>query len=331
MKRLHQLHLTSLVALGLSTNASASIILVDTTDSTVTADSHCSLREALQAAETGLAVDTCAAGQAGGTDEIFFARTLSGQTISLSSDLLLAAGSVVVDGLGRKIIISASSSDDPFQILGGDVTLRGLDIRAAGSGSGFVLYGTNTQLTLEGCYVIGRLGMNAFGSPSTVRVYNSTLVSTESSAVSDIGIRSGGSNTLEIANSTVVAGTGVGVDASSSSGTTTIYSSIVVGATTTAGTVTTTFSTLATTRAGAGLDTAPADNGGPTRTLALLSGSAIDGGDCAAAPLPNFDQRYYVNNATQKRLVGAKCDAGAYESGAVTSTDSLFADAFELY
>ena len=331
MHHLHRLYLATFLGLGLGTTAHAAVIVVDTNNSTVTTDGNCSLREALVAAETNLAVDTCPAGSAAGTDEIFFARTLAGQTITLSGDLLLNAGNVVVDGLGRQIIISATGSDDVFQVGGGDVTLRGLDIRASGSGSGFVLYGSNTQLTLEGCYVIGRLGMNAFGSPSTVHVYNSTVVSTETAAVSDIGIRSGASNTLDIANSTVVAGPGVGVDASSSSGTTTIYSSIVVGATTTAGTVATSFSKLATTRASAGLDLAPADNGGPTRTIALLGGSAIDGGDCDAAPLQNFDQRYFVNNTAHKRQVGAHCDAGAYESGAVASNDPLFADDFELY
>jgi len=331
MNHLHRLHLAALITLALSSAASAAVIVVDTSDSTVNLDGKCSLREALQAAETNLPVDACAAGAIAGTDEIFFARTLTGQTITLTSDLLTSAGAVVVDAQGRQIIITGSGNVDPFQIGGGDVTLRGLDIRASGNGSGFVVYGTNTDLTLEGCYVIGRLGMNAFGSPSTVRVYNSTVVSTETTAASDIGIRSGSSNQLDIFNSTVVAGPGTGVDASSSSGATTIYSSIVVGATTTAGTVTPTFSKLATTRAGAGLNSVPASNGGPTLTIALLSGSAIDGGDCTAVPLPNFDQRYYVNNATQKRLVGAKCDAGAYESGATASNDLIFADEFELY
>ncbi|MBL8063021.1 MAG: CSLREA domain-containing protein [Anaerolineales bacterium] len=53
------------------------------------------------------------------------------------------------------------------------------------------------------------------------------------------------------------------------------------------------------------------DNGGPTQTIALLSGSpAIDVGDtatCAASPVNNLDQR----NVT--RPVGSQCDIGAYE------------------
>ena len=52
-------------------------------------------------------------------------------------------------------------------------------------------------------------------------------------------------------------------------------------------------------------------NGGPTQTIALLSGSAaIDAGNfsvCAASPINNKDQR------DQTRLVGTTCDIGAYE------------------
>lgn len=61
-----------------------------------------------------------------------------------------------------------------------------------------------------------------------------------------------------------------------------------------------------------------ADNGGPTETIALNSGSAaIDTGNdaiCAAAPVNNRDQRGYV------RPAGAHCDVGAYEFGASPPT-----------
>lgn len=53
------------------------------------------------------------------------------------------------------------------------------------------------------------------------------------------------------------------------------------------------------------------DNGGPTKTMALIGGSpAIDAGKdsaCAAAPVSNLDQRGIA------RPVGAHCDIGAYE------------------
>ena len=54
-----------------------------------------------------------------------------------------------------------------------------------------------------------------------------------------------------------------------------------------------------------------ANNGGPTPTMALLSGSAaIDNGDdttCASAPVSNLDQREVA------RPLGEHCDIGAYE------------------
>jgi hypothetical protein len=71
-----------------------------------------------------------------------------------------------------------------------------------------------------------------------------------------------------------------------------------------------------------------ADNGGPTKTIALLSGSnAIDAGDPAgcvdadSAPLL-VDQRGYP------RPIGAACDVGAYEFGS-TDPDIIFIDGFD--
>jgi hypothetical protein len=56
-----------------------------------------------------------------------------------------------------------------------------------------------------------------------------------------------------------------------------------------------------------------ANNGGPTQTIALLTGSpAIDAGDetvCAAPPVNNLDQRGYVRPGTG----AANCSIGAYE------------------
>jgi predicted outer membrane repeat protein len=60
------------------------------------------------------------------------------------------------------------------------------------------------------------------------------------------------------------------------------------------------------------LDSQPRNNGGPTMTLALLTGSpAINHGPAAGNPnCPMTDQRGYA------RSVGTRCDIGAYEYGA---------------
>jgi hypothetical protein len=60
----------------------------------------------------------------------------------------------------------------------------------------------------------------------------------------------------------------------------------------------------------------PAANGGPTETLALLSGSAaIDAGGTSAAGCPSTDQRG-VSRPDEPADNGA-CDIGAYESHGV--------------
>lgn len=73
-----------------------------------------------------------------------------------------------------------------------------------------------------------------------------------------------------------------------------------------------------------------ADNGGPTQTLALLTGSAaIDAGDadvCAAAAVNNLDQRGDLRPIDGNGDGTAVCDVGAYEA---VDTDTIFTDGFE--
>jgi hypothetical protein len=261
-----------------------------------------------------------------------FAAALDGQTISYASAPTFSiGGDVIIDAEFRSIVLQATGSADALDVFGSNVTLRGLDLRASTTGNGVTLVSGN--LTVNNSSVQGRLGMNAFGTGSLVTINNSTVASTETSAASDIGIRAGGSTSLAINNSTVVASVGSGIDNNSSFGsTTTVYSSIVVGAVPINGSSTNSGGTLtATSTANAGLAASLANNGGTTRTFALLSGPAIDGGDCSSATFPRYDQRYYFNPTSGLRAVGAACDAGAFESGAQDLlSDRIFADGFEL-
>lgn len=69
-----------------------------------------------------------------------------------------------------------------------------------------------------------------------------------------------------------------------------------------------------------------ADNGGPTQTRALDPGSpAINAGDPAFAPPPDFDQR----GPGFGRLVAGRVDMGAYEFQAEPE-DGVFSDRFEV-
>ena len=62
-----------------------------------------------------------------------------------------------------------------------------------------------------------------------------------------------------------------------------------------------------------------ANNGGPTLTRALLSGSpAINNGDatdCQTTPVNNLDQRHQSRHATTRLT----CDIGAYDTGGAGS------------
>jgi len=73
------------------------------------------------------------------------------------------------------------------------------------------------------------------------------------------------------------------------------------------------------------------DNGGPTQTHALLSGSAaIDAGDegaCAAAPVDNLDQRGQPRPQDGDADGNAACDVGAYEA---SDPDRIFRDGFDV-
>jgi len=310
--------------------AAQSIITVDTTSTAGTINGNCELPEAIQAAETNLAVDGCAAGSASGPDKIVFAKALAGQTISYSSAPTFNSGQVIVDAQKRPIILQATGTADALDVFGATVTLRGLDLRASTTGNGVTLVSGN--LTVNNSSVQGRLGMNVFGTGSTVTVNNSTVASTETNPSSDIAIRTGSSTNLVINNSTIVASVGKGLDVSSSTGTATVYSSIVVGATPVNGVTANSGGTLlATSTANAGLAATLTNNGGTTRTFALVSGVAIDGGSCAAAPIDRWDQRYYMNYATNFRAAGSACDAGAYETGTQDLlVELVFADNFEL-
>jgi hypothetical protein len=316
-------------ALACANLSAQTVITVDTASNTST-PGNCEFLEAVQAAEINLAVDGCAAGSASGPDKIVFAPALAGQTITYANAATFNSGEVIVDAQFRSITLQGSGNADGIDIFGATVTLRGVDVRAGGTGNGVTLGGGN--LTVNNSAIQGRLGMNAFGGGSVVSVNNSTVASTETSAASDIAIRAGSSTSLVINNSTIVASVGKGIDAASTSGSVNVYSSIVVGATPISGTSTNSGGTLlATSTGGAGLAATLANNGGTTRTFMLMSGSAIDGGDCSASPIARYDQRYYFNGSSGTRAIGAACDVGAYESGAQDLlADRLFANGYEI-
>lgn len=66
------------------------------------------------------------------------------------------------------------------------------------------------------------------------------------------------------------------------------------------------------------MDTTLRDNGGPTVTLALLAGSAaIDTTNEATTCIDQNADPITTDQRGAPRVEGARCDVGAYESGAI--------------
>ena len=96
------------VTLLLVPGAFATEITVNTADDENNTDGDCSLREAVQAANTDTAVDGCAAGEADGDTIVFdndYTITLTLGELLLSDDVRIegldSADRVVIDGAGR--------------------------------------------------------------------------------------------------------------------------------------------------------------------------------------------------------------------------------------
>ena len=152
-----------------------SAMVVNTLDDELNADGDCSLREAVEAANTNLAVDACPAGEAGAMDSITFA--ISG-TIGLTGTLpaVQPAGPLTIDG-GEVITVTGLGSVGVFSALAGaDLTLRQLNVLGGFATSGAGLLANGAGLTLESSRFIGNVA-SAYGG--AVFAQGGTLVVTD--------------------------------------------------------------------------------------------------------------------------------------------------------
>ena len=204
-----------------------SVITVNTTKDELNADGDCSLREAIQAANTNAAVDACVAGT--GVDTITVPAGTYTLTIAGDSENLNATGdlditdSVTINGAGESATIIQAGTlgypnvpngiDRVLHIFSGitvglsNVTIANGNIangNTAGYGGGIYNYhGTlnvtnSTFLGNYGYYGGGISDLAAPGSPMTVT--NSTFKS--NSATAGGGIYNGVGSTLTVTNST---------------------------------------------------------------------------------------------------------------------------------
>jgi CSLREA domain-containing protein len=285
-------------------------IKVNTNRDELNTDGDCSLREAIKAASRNKAVDECAAGSSTDRDAIHFALGTQA-TITLGSTLpaITDPSGLSIEGQQAKIKVSGDDNVGVFQVnAGAKLTLLHLTV-ADGSGQ-------------EGGGILNLGGQ--------VKVSNSTF-SGNSTGETGGGIYNSG--TLTVSNSTFsgnsATGAGGGIFINDIVGTTTLKNTIVannpngrnckrLGRMTDGGYNLEDGNSCGFSAAKNSLpSTNPklasslADNGGPTKTIALFTGSpainAIPQGTNGCGTTITTDQRGV------RRPQGNGCDIGAFE------------------
>jgi CSLREA domain-containing protein len=129
-----------LICSGMASPAAAepdSLIVVTETRDELNNDGDCSLREAIQAANTNQAVDACPAGSPNAIDEIFLPAGTYGLTLvgigeddNLSGDLDIKSDLVLRGSGASQTIVAGRGIDRVFHIVAGtNVTLQGITIQ----------------------------------------------------------------------------------------------------------------------------------------------------------------------------------------------------------
>jgi len=293
----------------------------------------CSLTDAVAAANAGATVQNCV-GKPGDND-IEFAVT---GTITLGATLDTTAGALAIIGptVGG-ITISGGKTQQIFDIEAGNLTLVNLTL-ADGftSVSGGAILDDGTNLTIENCTFSGNtaeFGGAIFASLGTVAITNSTFAG--NSATDGGAIFNNNTNPLLLTNDTFWENTATTGGALFEAAATltkykaTLFQTGATGANCSAasGTVhqdigfnisndsSCGFTSGTSHVESPGLDTGGLkQNGGPTETVALLSGSSARGLDTACTDQESTPETV----ATDQRLFGrpdspASCDSGAYE------------------
>jgi|GEM_PF-1325696 len=127
-------------------------IVVDTTADVVDTNGDCSLREAIQAANTNAVVDTCAAGS-DGLDAITFDPAIVPGTIDLASPLTISAPVTVTGPGADQMALDGGDTTNVLVVSGGSVVqISGLTIAhgvAGGGGTGGLYMDSATHLTVD--------------------------------------------------------------------------------------------------------------------------------------------------------------------------------------
>ena len=260
---------------------------------------------------------------------------------------------------GGAIYYQPNASSGPFLVINDSTISNNIansDNNTTGSGGGLFLAGTGS-VTISGCTISGNTAMgsqqNAAGygggiSASAILTLTNTTISGNSAGRDGGGIIGSGTSSivLTIESCTIVGntatGSGGGLDRFSATNPVNLHNTIVANNTATGtgpdifGTVISQGYNLIKDTTGATItgDTTGnihfqdpvlgplADNGGPTQTHVLLSGSpAIDAGDPSNFPATDqrgLDRPYDGNNDSS-----ARADIGAFEAGPITFVSAV--------
>jgi CSLREA domain-containing protein len=273
-----------------TTAVAGTTIKVTTKEDESNTDGDCSLREAIEAANTNLAVDECAAGSATEEDAIYFALGEKAKIV-LSSQLptITDPSGLTIDGRKAKITVSGNDAVRVFEVgPGAEVNLRNLKVahgKSGDFGGGIFNFGTLTVTN------------STFSGNSSTQLGGGAIRNQE-----QLGPFPGDSGTVTLSN-TIVANSPSGGNCGGSI----IDGGFNIDDGTTCGFSAANFSKPSTDpRLGL-----LANNGGPTKTHALLKGSpaidAIPDGTNGCGTMIATDQREV------KRPQGGRCDIGAYE------------------
>lgn len=204
-----QHNLTNSMIVANSQASQSTTITVNTTDDEINSDGDCSLREAIQAANTDAPIDGCPAGC--GDDLIIvpagvYNLNIPGRVENLNQtgDFDITSNLIVKGESAVTTVIDASELDRAFHIINGTVTISDLTITNGetfrGNSGGIQNEGT---LTVTNCMISNNSGGDGGGIQNmlTLTVINSTV----SYNVSDIGggIGNSGGETITIINSTI--------------------------------------------------------------------------------------------------------------------------------
>jgi CSLREA domain-containing protein len=240
------------VLFGPGSAAYATTITVNTVQDELNADGNCSLREAIQAANTDSAVDGCAAGS--GADTIVLAAgtyTLSivgrDENASASGDLDITSNLTVNGGAATSTIIDGAGLDRVFHIGPGvtagisGMTIQNGNLGAAGPGAGGgvgIFNDSGSTLTLTDITVSGNTGgtggAGLTNSGTLLTLVNSTVSGNSTGGPGGGGILNGFGSTLSVVKSTISGNTsGAGGGILNDGGTVIMTNSAVSGNTVT--------------------------------------------------------------------------------------------------